>query len=206
MKKMIATLVALSMCLSLIGCGSSGEIPEETQATATSSTETTSEVTTEPTTEPTTEATEPPTEAPVPISITLPQGFVGDITLEEVDATYSGEGVLEATLNEDGSLTLTLTKEKHAEMVQVAIDAIDQTIESLLTSEDYRFTSIDHNEDFTHYTIYLPAESLTMNESFAFIALYFATGLYYAILGEEIDEVFIDYVNELTGDVIYSYP
>ena len=91
-------------------------------------------------------------------------------------------------------------------MVQSALDTIDQTIESLLTSEDYRFTSIDHNKDFTHYTIYLPAESLTTDETFAFVGLYFSTGFYYAILGEEIDEVFIDYVNELTGEVIYSYP
>ena len=143
---------------------------------------------------------------PDAVTITVPADMAGVSTEKDLKEQFSGEGYLDARLTDDGYVVLTMTREKHTALVADTERSIRESLEVLTAAEDNRFTKIEVNEDFTHYTVYIPGEELEAGENFYSISFLFSSDLYYVVLGQEVPAVTVDYVNELTGEVIWTYP
>lgn len=185
-KKLLATLLVMTMSLSLAACSGSSSVPaeEDTQTEETESIEVDENLLT--------------------MEITIPAEYMGETTQEELDAEIV-DGVKSITLNEDGSATYVITKRKHKEMMADIAEQIDTGCNDLIGSEDYpNFTSIEANDDYTSFTITTNSTELDLNESFSIIIFYTYGGMYNAFNGTPVDNIHVDFVNATSNEIISS--
>lgn len=137
------------------------------------------------------------------VTLTISAEFFGDTTQEELDAAVDTGKYKSATLNDDGSVTIVMSKSQHKELVEYTTTAIDEGLQDLPGSETYpNIVSIDHNKDFTEFTVTTKSESLDMSETFSTLLFYLYGGMYNAFAGNTVDNINVKFINEATGEVI----
>ena len=128
MKKVISMFLAILMAFSLVACGPKENTNDSSQIEV--------------------------SEGLLEVSITLPAEFVtmSDMT-EEAYLAYleSDLRITNATFNEDGSVTFTVTKAAHREMMTEMMLAIDESIAEAVADETNSFSEITHNADLTEF-------------------------------------------------------
>ncbi len=136
------------------------------------------------------------------VTLTIPAEFAEDMTQDELDAEVADGEVKSAKLNEDGSVTLEMSKKQHDEMMSGLADSFQETFDGMINDEGTNFVSIDYNDDFTEFTVVTTSTELNLTESFSSLALYFAGGMYNAFAGNPVDNICVKFVNQTSGEVI----
>lgn len=137
--------------------------------------------------------------------ITIPAAFAENITQENLDEMVADGDCQAAVVNDDGSVTFTVTQEQRDEYVTELKSAIQQGLDSLVGSEGISsFVQIDTNDDYTNYVVSVSTEEVGMEEAMSVLAFAMYSGLYNAFVGNEIDNVHIEFVNADTGEVLES--
>ena len=160
MYKLIALLLVFTLVFSLWACGSSGK--------------------SEPATAPAiADAAQPATQEEeesaiedigkveveqklLSVEITVPADFVGETTQADLDANVSAGKFLSAKLNDDGSVTYKMTKGQHKEVMEGIKQSIEEALNEMIASEDYSFTKIEPNADFTKFTVTTTSSELNL--------------------------------------------
>lgn len=141
------------------------------------------------------------------VTVTLPADLLAldgtEVTQEDLDQTIEEEGWKSATLNEDGSITYVMTKEKHEEMLQEVRGLIDEAIAEMTDSGDYsNIVSVEPNDDYSQFTVTLNTDEVGLMESIAVLGLYIYGAMYQTVNGAETDNINVQFVNADTGEVI----
>ena len=76
-------------------------------------------------------------------------------------------------------------------------ESIVEALDEMIASEDYPFTKIEPNSDFT-------SSELNLAESFSVLAFYMYGGMYNVFNGTEVENIAVDFINEATGQIINS--
>ena len=125
---------------------------------------------------------------------------------EEADAYAKEQGFKSATLGDDGSVTIVMSKSQHKKTMEELNKTIDEALQKMIGSEDYpNITAVEHNDNYTEIKVTTESEELSLNESFSTLAFYIYGGMYNAFNGTPVDNIHIDFVNEASGDVIDSF-
>jgi hypothetical protein len=66
---------------------------------------------------------------------------------------HSAGKFLSAKLNDDGSVTYKMTKGQHKEVMEGIKESIEEALGEMIASEDYSFTKIEPNSDFTKFKV-----------------------------------------------------
>lgn len=147
-----------------------------------------------------------PATDPDAVTITVPAELAGVSSKKDLKEMFSGEGYLDARLTDEGQVILTMTREKHQALLADTALSIRESLDAMAAAGDNSFTGIEVNEDLTHYTVRVAGEELQAGESFYTVSLLFSSDLYYAVLGQATPEVTVEYISEITGEVLYTYP
>lgn len=196
MKRMIAFMLAVVIGLSCCACGGaaaskSGSDAASGEAGGASSTVSTIDV----------------DKGLFNVTITLPADFLDE---EKTQADYDAivketNGLKSITLNEDGSATYVMTKKRHKEMLQDLADSYHESLDEMVSSEDYpNITAITVNDDFTNFTVTTKSTSLGLMESLSILIFYMEGGMYGAMSGVTPENIHVDFVNADTGEIIDS--
>lgn len=151
MKKLIAFALVLCMLLTMAACAPTGS-PNETNA---------------PTNGNAISGTDADTEAAtsggidtdenfLTVDITLPASMFSDedMTAFDADAYAEEEGFIKAVLNADGSVTVTMTKLKHNELLKEMTDSLEESFDELVEAEETPYIKeISYNDDFSAVTV-----------------------------------------------------
>ncbi len=138
------------------------------------------------------------------VVITLPADFVGETTQDELDADMN-DHFHSATLNDNGSVTYAMSKRQHKELMAEIEKSIDEELTMLMEGEDLSsFTNIDHNKDFTTFTVTTTSTELNLPEALSVMNFYMYGGLYNVFAGNTPDNIHVDFVNSETGEIIES--
>lgn len=138
------------------------------------------------------------------VEITMPAEFVGETTQEELNAEAAENGY-KVTLNEDGSATYRMTKQQHKKMMKETAESIDETLDSMIQSEDYpNIVKIETNDDYTSFIVTTTSEELSLSESFSTLGFYMYSGMYNTFNGTPVENVHVEFVNADSGEVISS--
>ncbi len=133
------------------------------------------------------------------VTITIPASWYEDseteITQEALDEQYTGEGYKSATLNDDGSVTIVMTKSQHKQMMKEIEDSIETSLQELVDNEDYTFNKIEHNDDYSIFTATLNADEVGFAESFTAILFVMCGNMYNIFNGTETDEIKVRFCN-----------
>lgn len=144
------------------------------------------------------------------VDITLPASlFAGeDMTKFDADAYASEQGFKSAKVNEDGSVTVTMTKAKHKELLKEMADSLDATFKEFVNGENTPYIKdITHNENFTAVTMKVDKEAYENAFDFTPLAIGMSVAMYQAFTETEY-HVEISIVDAATGASINSitYP
>lgn len=135
--------------------------------------------------------------------LTISEDFVGETTQEELDDKAKEGYYNSAKLNSDGSVTISMTKSQRRKILKETEKSIQDSLDKMVSSEEYpNFTSIKANKNFTEFTVKTKSEKLDISESFSAMVLYIYGGMYNGLIGEEIDNVSVTFVNDETGNII----
>lgn len=159
--------------------------------------------------------------------VTLPAALFDSMTEEDIKKTAEENGYSGCVVHEDGSVTYTMTKTKHKEMLEELKKSMDESIKNLTEGENAvaSFMSIDYTDDYSEVNIQVNADEYTQWDNFYALAFYM-TGAYYqsfaGVAPDKIDVVvhfidgdtkevlsttsYRDYVNEMesSGDANHS--
>lgn len=180
MKKILIVLLSVLMLFSLVGCGSK----EETTKTEEQKTkEETKEVEVD--------------KDLLDVTITVPGDYYTDVevTQEYLDNECKEKGYISETLNSDGSVSITMSKAKHKELLNELAGEMDKTIEEMVNSTDYSFQKIEYNNDYTKFDVTLNADEVGLYESFASITFILSGVTYNMFNGKERSKITVNFYN-----------
>ena len=116
------------------------------------------------------------------VEVTLPASLYEGQDVDEAIAQMEEDGVKEVIKNDDGSLTLKMSKSEHKKLMDNMESDLKEFIKEIETSED--FTSIEkveYNKTFDEFTITVNKEAYENGlDGFAFLALAIQT-MYYQL-------------------------
>lgn len=130
--------------------------------------------------------------------LNIPASFLEDgYSQEETDAEIAkDDGFLSASQNEDGSITLVMTVEKHAQLMDEISQQIDDSLSEMIGASDTSaIVSIDANEDYTEFTVTLSTDTVSVEESVATLSFYIYGGFYNIFNGSTADNITVRFVN-----------
>ncbi|UCZ54263.1 hypothetical protein LGQ02_05735 [Bacillus shivajii] len=147
------------------------------------------------------------------VEITLPASLVEDVDPEEMIAEAEEEGIGDVVVNDDGSVTYTMSREKHNELLQELKEGTHETIEEIKASDDYvSIVDIRANDDLSEFTIVVVDQETYENSFDGFAAFGLGiNGMFYQLFqGVDPDdyEVIIHVEEEESGEVFntINYP
>lgn len=144
------------------------------------------------------------------VDITLPASiFEGqDMATFDADAYANEQGFSSAKVNADGSVTVTMTKGKHNELLTEMAASLDSAFAEFVNAEDTPYIKeISHNDDFTAVTMKVDKAAYENALDFTPFVIGISVAMYQAFVETEY-HVDITIVDAATGDTIktISYP
>jgi hypothetical protein len=89
----------------------------------------------------------------LPVDIVSPAEFSEGVTQESLDNDLADNGFRSATLNDDGTVTYTMTKAKHDEMLTELRDSIQESANEFIADEPDTYTGIALGRDLRNFTV-----------------------------------------------------
>lgn len=137
------------------------------------------------------------------VDITFPAEFIGETTQEDIEKEAKENGYKSAVLNADGSVTYTMTKKQHKELMEETSKGFRQQLSELVGSEDYpNFTNVQANDDFTRFEVTTTSSELSWTESFSTLQFYMMSAMYHTLNGTKVDNCQVVFINADTGVII----
>lgn len=140
------------------------------------------------------------------VELTLPAELFADDEFGEIEAGITDDTDADVTQNDDGSITVKMSKKDHKEMMAEMKDEMIETIEEI--KDDEEFTSIKditYNNDFTEMKMIVDKTAYENSfDGFTTMTLGFASMFYQAFDGKDLetDKIKIIIEDESTNEVI----
>lgn len=182
MKRLIA--LALAFCLMLVACSAGGN-PTTGNNNSTSD-----------------------KENDKPVEITLPASLFSDLDEFDPDAYAEEQGFLSAVQNEDGSVTIKMTKAKYQEELDEMKNSLEKDFSEMVKGEDTPYIEeITHNENFSLVTVKVDRKGYENAMDMTSFAIGLSVSFYQMFLEIEY-RCQVDIVDSANGEVIKStvYP
>jgi len=125
------------------------------------------------------------------VDVTIPASFFEGMTNEEIQAESEKNGYNKCIFNDDGSVTYTMTKTKHNEMLKDYKKNFDDVIIGFLEGDEKveSFKDIEHNEDLSQIDIYIDPDKYTMWDNLYVLSFYMSGSYYQSFSGVPIDDI-----------------
>lgn len=139
------------------------------------------------------------------VEVTIPASFFEGEDMESVVSHAKEEGIGEATINEDGSVTYKMSKTKHREMMEELSEELEQSLADFEEGEDFpSIQEISHDKKFETFTVTVEREQFENSfDGFSLFGLGLAGSYYQLFNGEDPDHyrVVINLKDAATGKV-----
>lgn len=148
------------------------------------------------------------------VEITLPSNFFDEEELASIEENIEQETQeAEVTKNDDGSITVKMSKSDHKKMLEEMKEEFIVAIEDILEDENFvSIQDISYNKDFSNLTMVVSDKETFENslDGFATLTLGVGSLLYQAFDGKDLekDKVTLEIVDESTNETIHEiiYP
>lgn len=140
------------------------------------------------------------------VDITLPADFTEGLTQEDLDRDLAENGFRAARLNDDGSVTYTMTKARHNEVLAELRESIQDSVNEFIADEPEVYKSITFDRDLKNFTVAVNADNFSSDSGWLEFSLAFQAGFYYIFAGtSSSNQTFtVTYVDDATGKTLSS--
>lgn len=139
------------------------------------------------------------------VDITMPASFFEDKTEGEIKADADETGYGKCVINEDGSVTYTMSRNKHKEALAAFKNSIDEAIDGMVNGEDAveSFQKIEYNDNVSEVNIYVDQDN-TAFDSFSGLAFYFMGSYYQTFSGNDPNsvDVVVNFIDNDTHETV----
>lgn len=136
--------------------------------------------------------------------------MMGNTADEMVNNMKTQEGVIAAIIDPDGNVVVTVTKEKHRQMLEQIKDTIDNFMLECVENDTFpSIKAIEANDNYSVINVTVDKAAFEVGlDSMMEIGLKVSSVTYLAIAGENDPRVEINYIDETTGEIFktYTYP
>ena len=137
------------------------------------------------------------------VTLVIPTVYENVTTQEEAEKIRTENGYESAVLNEDGSLTIVMSRSQHDEMLDQFRKSVDEGIKEIIQAvEDSTIEKIEYNDDYSKFTVTVSGDELGLAERQAADELVMYGTLYHVYTGNDAERIQVDYVSSGTGEVI----
>lgn len=148
------------------------------------------------------------------VEIKLPSNFFDEEELASIEENIEQETQeAEVTKNDDGSITVKMSKSDHKKMLEEMKEEFIVAIEDILEDENFvSIQDISYNKDFSNLTMVVSDKETFENslDGFATLTLGVGSLLYQAFDGKDLekDKVMLEIVDDSTNETIHEiiYP
>ena len=141
------------------------------------------------------------------VDITIPASFFeGDDPQDILDAAEE-QGIQEATVNPDGSVSYRMSRSQHRELLAELRISITQGLEQMV-GEFASVQAIDHNDDFTEIEMRVDREAYENSlDGFAIFGIAIGAGFYQLFSGADADSyrVVVNTVDDSTNETFDTF-
>lgn len=139
------------------------------------------------------------------VEVTIPAGFFEGEDPEQLAAEAEEEGIEEATVNDDGSVTYKMSKAQHKEMMAELATSVEEAKTDILESGDFpSIQSIETSDNYDRFTVNVDRQAYEDSfDGFATITLGLVGSFYQLYDGADPDnyEVTLEMTDAETGEV-----
>ena len=128
------------------------------------------------------------------VTVVIPTVYEDVKTQEEADEICRRNGYESAVLEEDGSLTIVMSRSVYDEMIRQYKESVDKGIAEI-TAGDSSIVKIEYNEDYSEFTVTVSEDELGIIERQAADELVMYGTLYQVYTGNDVDHITVNYVN-----------
>ena len=140
------------------------------------------------------------------MDITMDASLFTDMTEEEIMTAATENGSLKCVINEDGSVTYTMTKAKYKEALSKMKTEIRDTTEGFCSGENKvaSFVRIDVNDDCSQFDVYVDPDAYTMWDMMNAWAFELQGVYYQCFAGADIAtvDVVVNFINNNTNEIM----
>ena len=139
------------------------------------------------------------------VTLVIPTVYENVTTQEEAEKIRTENGYESAVLNEDGSLTIVMSRSQHDEMLDQFRKSVDEGIKEIIQAvEDSTIEKIEYNDDYSVFTVTVEGDEIGIMERQIADELVMYGTLYHIYTGNDVEHIQVDYVSRESGEVIES--
>ena len=139
------------------------------------------------------------------VTVVIPTVYEEVKTQKEADRIREKNGYKSVALEENGSLTIVMTKSQHDELIRDFRTSVDKGISEIIgAGGGSSIEKIEYNEDYSIFTVTVTEEEIGVIERQAADELIMYGALYHVYTGNDADRIRVDYVNRDSGEIIES--
>lgn len=138
------------------------------------------------------------------VEITIPEEYVYDfeISQEDFDTMIESGGAKDVVYNDDGSVTVIMSKVQHKIALGLLKKSIKETIKDSIEEGYYEgVTDIEYNDDFTVFKVHTESNDYSLDDDMVREDMYYQANLYAVGSGKPVGKISI----ELIGSDNQSY-
>jgi hypothetical protein len=139
------------------------------------------------------------------VDITLPASLFeasGSTPEEYVESAKEDDGVIDAKVDADGNVILTVTKQRHQEMLDEMKQNMDASIEEYTNGDFPSIKAISYNDDMTEFDMIVDKAAFENSfDGMAALGIYMGAAMYQAVSGIEEVKVIINCIDEASNEV-----
>ena len=137
------------------------------------------------------------------VTVVIPTVYEEVKTQAEADEIREKNGYKSVVLEENGSLTIVMTKSQHNELISNFRTSVDKGISEIIgAGGGSSIEKIEYNEDYSIFTVTVTEEEIGIVERQAADELIMYGALYHVYTGNDAERIRVDYVNAQSGEVI----
>lgn len=147
------------------------------------------------------------------VEITLPASLVGEEGMEDFEASVKETVDSDITLNDDGSVTVKMSKSDHKKMLEELKEEFVASVDSIIEDESFvTIQDITYNKDLTNIQMIVSDQESFENsfDGFATLSLGIGSLFYQAFDGKDLtkNKITIEIVDQSTNETIHEiiYP
>ncbi len=142
------------------------------------------------------------------VELVMPEMFFTGESEEEIIAAAKEEGFRTATVNEDGTVTVTITKAEQQKLIKEYEAEIENTIAEMDKEKDesQAYIGVEHNKDYSQFDVKVDKDKYTEEDNFFTLEFAFLGAWRQLLAGTRLDkaDTVVNIVDEASGEVLYT--
>lgn len=140
------------------------------------------------------------------VEITLPAAYFEGTDAADIIASAQKQGFTTCAVNEDGSVTYTMSKAKHQEILKEFKASVDETIQDMIDGDQAveSFQKIEYNDTISEVNIFVDKAKYSPFDGLSGLAFYFIGAQYQTFAGvaEDDIDVVVKFIDQATSETV----